>query len=203
MYAHINGIVDEVLPDRTIIEANGVGYELLCSSQTLKQLRAGDCHKLYTHFHIAASQDVMALYGLETKEERAMFRRLIGVTRVGPKLALSVLSVLSVQDITLAILTENAAAFDKVSGMGRKTAARVLLELKEKVTADDAAAGATTGSANGSGSMDIRSEAVAALVSLGYDGVSAGRVVFVVEDCDRVEDMITGALREIARKNKR
>ena len=140
MYAHINGIVDEVLPDRTIIEANGVGYELLCSSQTLKQLRAGDRHKLYTHFHIAASQDVMALYGFETKEERAMFRRLIGVTRVGPKLALSVLSVLSVQDITLAILTENAAAFDKVSGMGRKTAARVLLELKEKVTADDAAA---------------------------------------------------------------
>lgn len=203
MYAHINGIVDEVLPDRTIIEANGVGYELLCSSQTLKQLRAGDCHKLYTHFHIAASQDVMALYGFETKEERAMFRRLIGVTRVGPKLALSVLSVLSVQDITLAILTENAAAFDKVSGMGRKTAARVLLELKEKVTADDAAAGATTGSANGSGSMDIRSEAVAALVSLGYDGVSAGRAVAAVEDCDRVEDMITGALREIARKNKR
>ena len=202
MYAHISGIVEEVLADRAIVEAGGVGYELLCSSQTLKCLKAGAPHKLYTHFHISLSQDVMALYGFETKEERAMFRRLIGVTRVGPKLALSVLSTLSVQDITLAILTENAAAFDKVSGMGRKTAARVLLELKEKVSADDSAA-VPSGASNNAGSMDIRSEAIAALVSLGYDGVSAGRAVAAVEDCDRVEDMITGALREIARKGKR
>lgn len=202
MYAHISGTVDEVSTDRAIIEAGGVGYELLCSSQTLKCLKAGSPHKLYTHFHISLSQDVMALYGFETKEERAMFRRLIGVTRVGPKLALSVLSALSVQDITLAILTENAAAFDKVSGMGRKTAARVLLELKEKVSADDAAA-VPSGISSSAGSMDMRSEAIAALVSLGYDGVSAGRAVAAVEDCDRVEDMITGALREIARKGKR
>lgn len=202
MYAHISGIVEEVLADRAIVEAGGVGYELLCSSQTLKCLKAGAPHKLYTHFHISLSQDVIALYGFETKEERAMFRRLIGVTRVGPKLALSVLSTLSVQDITLAILTENAAAFDKVSGMGRKTAARVLLELKEKVSADDSAA-VPSGASNNAGSMDIRSEAIAALVSLGYDGVSAGRAVAAVEDCDRVEDMITGALREIARKGKR
>lgn len=202
MYAHISGIVEEVLADRAIVEAGGVGYELLCSSQTLKCLKAGAPHKLYTHFHISLSQDVMALYGFETKEERAMFRRLIGVTRVGPKLALSVLSTLSVQDITLAILTENAAAFDKVPGMGRKTAARVLLELKEKVSADDSAA-VPSGASNNAGSMDIRSEAIAALVSLGYDGVSAGRAVAAVEDCDRVEDMITGALREIARKGKR
>lgn len=202
MYAHISGIVEEVLADRAIVEAGGVGYELLCSGQTLKCLKAGAPHKLYTHFHISLSQDVMALYGFETKEERAMFRRLIGVTRVGPKLALSVLSTLSVQDITLAILTENAAAFDKVPGMGRKTAARVLLELKEKVSADDSAA-VPSGASNNAGSMDIRSEAIAALVSLGYDGVSAGRAVAAVEDCDRVEDMITGALREIARKGKR
>lgn len=90
-----------------------------------------------------------------------------------------------------------------VSGMGRKTAARVLLELKEKVTADDAAIDSSAGIKGSTGSMDIRSEAIAALVSLGYDGVSAGRAVAAVEDCDRVEDMITGALREIARKGKR
>ena len=116
-----------------MLDACGVGYELYCSAQTRKCLRAGAEHKLYVHFHISLSQDVMALYGFETQEERAMFRRLIGVTRVGPKLALSVLSVLSVSDIAGAILTENAAAFDKVPGMGRKTAARVLLELKEKI----------------------------------------------------------------------
>lgn len=203
MYAHIFGTVSEVLPDRAIIEADGVGYELFCSNQTLKCLSAGTAHKLYTHFHISLSQDIMALYGFETKEERAMFRRLISVTRVGPKLALSVLGALSVQDITLAILTENTAAFDKVPGMGKKTAARVLLELKEKVTADDATAVDMQPNIKGSSSMDIRSEAIAALVSLGYDGVSAGRAVAAVDDCDKVEDMITNALREIARKGKR
>ncbi len=203
MYAHIFGTVSEVLPDRAIIEAGGVGYELFCSSQTLKCLISGTTHKLYTHFHISLSQDIMALYGFETREERAMFRRLISVTRVGPKLALSVLGALSVQDITLAILTENTAAFDKVPGMGKKTAARVLLELKEKVTADDAAAVDMQQSIKGTSNMDIRSEAIAALVSLGYDGVSAGRAVAAVEDCDKVEDMITNALREIARKGKR
>lgn len=138
----------------------------------------------------------MALYGFKTTEERAMFRRLIAVTRVGPKLALSVLGVLSVSDIAAAILTDNAAAFDRVPGMGRKTAARVLLELKEKVSADEM----TVGASSAPGRMDMRGEAVAALVSLGYDGVSAGRAVAAVQDAEKVEDMIMAALRELARK---
>ena len=127
-----------------------------------------------------------------------MFRRLIGVTRVGPKLALSVLSVLSVSDIAGAILTENAAAFDKVPGMGRKTAARVLLELKEKIGEGDmASVGLPQTAATG---LDMRGEAIAALVSLGYDGVTAGRAVAAVGECTKVEDMITQALRELAKR---
>ncbi|MBQ6691867.1 MAG: Holliday junction branch migration protein RuvA, partial [Clostridia bacterium] len=105
MYAHIRGTVTQVMQDRVILEACGVGYELYCSAETRKWLVIGKEHKLLTHFHISLSQDVMALYGFETEEERAMFRRLIGVTRVGPKLALSVLSVLTVSDIAGAILT--------------------------------------------------------------------------------------------------
>ncbi len=198
MYAHIRGIVEEVLPDRAVIEAGGVGYELFCSGTTLKGLKAGTSQKLFVHFHISLSQDVMALYGFLTQEERAMFRRLISVSRIGPKLALSVLSVLSVNDVTMAILTENAAAFDRVPGMGRKTAARVLLELKEKVSAEDMP---QSGMGEASpGGMDLRGEAVAALVSLGYDGVTAGRAVSAVKDCDKVEEIITQALRQIARK---
>lgn len=196
MYAHIRGTVEEVAHDRTVIEAAGVGYELFCSSTTLKQLTKGETDKLYTHFHLA--QDVMALYGFKTTEERSMFRRLIAVTRVGPKLALAVLGALSVSDIAAAILTENAAAFDRVPGMGRKTAARVLLELKEKVSADEMQV--SGGAAPRAGRLDIRSEAVAALVSLGYDGVSAGRAVAAVADCEKVEDMIMAALRELARR---
>lgn len=74
MYAHIRGTVSEILPDRVVLDACGVGYELFCSAQTRKCLRAGAEHKLYVHFHISLSQDVMALYGFETQEERAMFR---------------------------------------------------------------------------------------------------------------------------------
>lgn len=194
MFAYIRGMVDEIGPDRAVIEAGGVGYELQCSSTTLKTLQTGSVAKLYVHFHIA--QDAVSLYGFAAGEERAMFRRLIGVTRVGPKLALAVLSHLSVSDIAAAILTENDAALSRVPGMGKKTAARVLLELKEKVSADMGAGGILPSGV----ALDMRAEATAALVALGYDGVVAGRAVSAAPDCGRVEDMITAALRGLAAK---
>lgn len=194
MFAHIRGMVDEVGPDRAVIEAAGVGYELQCSAATLKTLKAGGQAKLLVHFHL--SQDAVALYGFAAAEERAMFRRLIAVTRVGPRLALAVLSHLSVSDIAAAILTENDAALSRVPGMGKKTAARVLLELKEKVSEDMGAAGALPSG----GTLDMRAEATAALVALGYDGVVAGRAVAAAPDCPRVEDLITAALRSLAIK---
>jgi len=201
LYAYIKGIVDEIGVDRAVVEAAGVGYELFCSSTTLKQLQKGKTAKLHTHFHLA--EGVMALYGFADPAERAMFRRLIGVTRVGPKLALSVLSSLTVSDVAAAVLTENIAAFDKVSGMGRKTAARVLLELKEKIGKDEFTeySGGFQAPATQE-AQDLRTEAVAALVSLGYDGVSAGRAVAAVPDCERIEDMITQALKQLAIKVK-
>lgn len=194
MFAHIRGIVDELAPDRAVVEAGGVGYELQCSTATLKALQTGAEAKLYVHFHLA--QDAVSLYGFASTQERAMFRRLIGVTRVGPKLALAVLSHLSVSDIAAAILTENDAALSRVPGMGKKTAARLLLELKEKVSADMGAAGALGGGV----SLDMRAEATAALVALGYDGVVAGRAVAAAPACERVEEMITAALRSLAAK---
>ena len=192
MYAYISGIVDELLPDRAVLEAGGVGYELFCSALTLKRLRAGQKERLYTHLHLA--EGVMALYGFYEPEEKDMFRRLLTVTRVGPKLALSVLSVLTPSDVVGAIVTNNAAAFDRVSGMGRKTAQRVLLELKERVETSEMLAGSANTDA-----PDIRSEAVAALVSLGYDGLAAGKAVAAIEQAESVEALITAALRRMAK----
>ena len=192
MYAYITGIVDEILTDRAVLEAGGVGYELFCSAMTLKRLRAGQKERLYTHLHLA--EGIMALYGFYEPEEKDMFRRLLTVTRVGPKLALSVLSVLTPSDVAGAIVTNNAAAFDRVSGMGRKTAQRVLLELKERVETSEMLAGNANTDA-----PDIRSEAVAALVSLGYDGLAAGKAVAAVEQAESVEALITAALRKMAK----
>lgn len=194
MYAHIRGTVCSILPDRVVIEAAGVGYELNCSSLTINRLREGDTAKLLTHFHL--SQDSVALYGFYTESERDMFRKLIGITRIGPKVALNVLSVLTPEDVALAVVTENAAAFSRVQGLGKKTAARLILELKEKV---DAADGIPTVSVS-EASAPIRSEAIAALVSLGYDGALAGRVVSELPDYDTVEETIKQALRELSRK---
>jgi Holliday junction DNA helicase RuvA len=176
------------------MEAAGVGYELFCSSLTINRLREGDTAKLLTHFHL--SQDAVALYGFNTESEREMFRKLIGITRIGPKVALNVLSVLTPEDVALAVVTENAAAFSRVQGLGKKTAARLILELKEKVDAADGIPSVSVSEA----SAPIRSEAIAALVSLGYDGALAGRVVSELPECDTVEEMIKQALRELSRK---
>ena len=191
MYAFISGKADEVLLDRAVIDAGGVGYELFCSAMTLKRLLPGQKVKLYTHLHLA--EGVMALYGFYDTEEREMFRRLLSVTRVGPKLALAVLSKLTPADVASAIVTENAAAFDRIPGMGRKTAQRVLLELKEHVGAEQLMGAVPEDS------PDIRAEAVAALVSLGYDGLAAGKAVSAVETAGSVEELLTAALRKLAR----
>ncbi len=192
MYAYIGGIVDDVQTDRAVVETGGVGYELFCSAMTLKRLSKGKQARLYTHLHLA--DGVMALYGFFDLEEKEMFRRLLSVTRVGPKLALSVLSVLTPGDVAGAIVTNNAAAFDRVPGMGRKTAQRVLLELKERVAPAEMLGGGVSDDR-----PDIRAEAVAALVSLGYDGLAAGKAVSGVKQADSVEALITAALRTLAK----
>lgn len=195
MYAHIRGIVTDCFPDRAVVEAAGVGYELFCSSMSLKRLRVGSEAKLFAHLHLA--DGVMALYGFCDTAERDMFRRLLSVTRVGPKLALSVLSHLTPQDVAAAIVTDNVRAFDRVPGMGRKTAQRVLLELKEHVRTEEMLGGDIA--IDAPAGEDFRAEAVAALVSLGYDGLSASRAVTAVKEADSVESLITKALRSLAR----
>lgn len=197
MYSYIRGIVTDIAQDRAVIEAAGVGYEIIASAISLKRLTEGKEGKLYTHLHLA--EGVMALYGFADRAEREMFRRLIGVTRVGPKMAIAVLSRLTPQDIAAAIVTQNASAFDHVPGMGKKIAQRVLLELKEQVGTDEMLGGTDAGGTPTAVATDIRTEAVAALVSLGYDGLSASRAVTSVKEAATVEELITKALRAFAK----
>ena len=128
-----------------------------------------------------------------------MFRRLIGISRVGPKLAVSVLSVMEPADVISAVVTDNPAAFDPVQGMGRKMAQRVILELKEQVKDVPVPAGKAGMPIQASVPESIRSEAVQALVALGYDGLTASRAVSAVEEAKNVEELITKALRKLAR----
>ena len=128
-----------------------------------------------------------------------MFRRLIGITRVGPKLAISVLSVMEPSDVISAVVTDNPAAFDPVQGMGCKMAQRVILELKEQVKDVPLPAGKPGQTVEINVSENIRAEAVQALVALGYDGLTASRAVSAVEAAQNVAGLITTALRKLAR----
>ena len=194
MYAYICGRVADLQSDRVTLDVQGVGYELYASSNSLRELAEGREQRLYTHLHLA--DGIMALYGFYSLREREMFRKLLGVSRVGPKLALSVLSGMTPEDVTAAIVTENDRAFAHVSGMGKKTAQRVILELKEQVNGDTAFSSNAPG---GGAARDIRLETVAALSALGYDGLSASRAVAAIEEADSVEDMLKQALRKLAK----
>lgn len=197
MYAYIRGITDETFADRAIIEAGGVGYELFCSSMTLKTLTVGTQAKLYTHLHLA--EGVQALYGFADTEERDMFRKLMNVSRIGPKLALSVLSTMTPSDVRAAIVTDNPAAFDRVSGMGRKTAQRVILELSESIRQETGSFAPQKAETDKPSLPTMQSEAVAALTSLGYDGLTASRAVAKIKEADSVEELITKALKSMAK----
>lgn len=197
MYAYIRGIVSDIAADRAVLEAAGVGYELFAGRKTLDKLIMGEEAMLYAHLHLA--EGVQALYGFYTEEEREMFRRLIGISRVGPKLAVSVLSVMEPSDVISAVITDNPAAFDPVQGMGRKMAQRVILELKEQVKDTPIPAGKPGQAVQVNVTENIRAEAVQALVALGYDGLTASRAVSAVEEAKNVEELITKALRKLAR----
>ena len=197
MYAYIRGTVDDLFSDRAIVEAAGVGYELFCSSMTLKALVKGETAKLYTHLHLA--EGVQALYGFVDPEEREMFRKLLNVSRVGPKLAISVLSTLTPSDVRAAIVTDNPAAFDRVAGMGRKTAQRVILELGESIRQESVGMAPAKDEGAKPSHPSLQSEAVAALTSLGYDGLTASRAVAKIKEADTVEELITKALKSMAK----
>lgn len=193
MYAYIKGTIAEKGTDYVISDVSGVGYMICCSSKTLNKVTLGSEAKLYTYFHVA--DDANTLYGFYTQDERDMFKKLISVSRIGRKIALGTLSVLTPADITLAVATDNVAAFDDVTGMGRKTAQRVILELKEKVNIS-----ASARDTEGESKKTDRAAAIEALVALGYDGLSAGRAVGEIQDSqfDTVEDLIRKSLAVIS-----
>ena len=128
-----------------------------------------------------------------------MFRKLLGVSRIGPKLAQSVLSSMTPSDVRAAIVTDNPAAFDRVSGMGRKTAQRVILELQESIRQESAGMQPVKKQDDKPSLPSMQSEAVQALTSLGYDGLTASRAVAKIKEADSVEELITKALKSMAK----
>jgi Holliday junction DNA helicase RuvA len=199
MFSFLRGEVAEIGLDRVVLDVGGVGYELICSSKTLQNLKVGQQAKLRVHLHLA--QDVLGLYGFGSGEEKAMFCRLISVTRVGPKAALGALCALTPTELAAAIVSGDERTLARVPGMGKKTAQRIILELKEKIGTEEAVgAGAQTSFAAPQNGEDMRAEAIAGLIALGYDGNTAKRAVEAVkEPCTKVEQLLTLALKGLSK----
>jgi|P827metagenome_2_1110787.scaffolds.fasta_scaffold00761_20 Holliday junction DNA helicase RuvA len=175
MIAYIRGTLAEKGPDRVVIEAGGVGYELLIPVSTFDRLpREGGEAKLLA-WHCVREDDEM-LFGFATKEEREMFLKLTQVSGVGPKIALAILSGSSIGELSLAIASGNAKRISSIKGVGKKTAEKICVELKDKVSALAALAANSRGGAGDSKAPVIR-DAILALTSLGFSEEVANKMV--------------------------
>ena len=165
MIAFLHGTLVEKTPSVATLDVGGVGYAVFISLSTYDRLPAtGSPCRLLTHHHIR--EDAQVLFGFAQAEEKAMFERLIGVNGIGPKMALSVLSGLTVAELTMAIADNNVKRISAVHGIGKKTAERIVVELRDKVDPLEALASQTVGGGDSQAAM-LR-DAVLALSSLGF-----------------------------------
>ena len=201
MYAFIEGQVCEKTNGTLVLLAAGVGWQINCSNNTLEAAPAqGETMRCYTVLNVR--DDAMELYGFATREEKRMFQQLTSISGVGSKMALALLGAMPLKDLNLAILLGDVNALARAPGIGKKTAQRIALELKEKVTQADVSAQADTGSAAGAAApvqADHVMEAIEALTALGYSAMEARNAVSQVKDqSDRAEELIRLALRSMA-----
>lgn len=183
MIAYIRGTLAEKGPDRVVIEAGGVGYELLIPVSTFDRLpREGGEVKLLA-WHCVREDDEM-LFGFATKEEREMFLKLTQVSGVGPKIALAILSGSSIGELSLAIASGNAKRISSIKGVGKKTAEKICVELKDKVSA--LAALAATSRRGADEKAPVMRDAILALTALGFSEEIANKMVSKVLASDPV-----------------
>ena len=199
MYAFIEGQVCEKTANSLVLLAGGVGYQLTCSMTTLQAAPVtGETMRCFTY--LSVREDAMELYGFATKEEKQLFLSLTGVSGVGPKMALALLGAMPLRDLNLAILLGDVTALSRAPGVGKKTAQRIALELKDKVSqADVNAPAAAAGPASVPLTADNFAEAMEALTALGYSSTEARDALSRIDRKDApVEELIRLALRSMA-----
>ena len=194
MFAHFDGIVAEKTADSIVLDVNGVGYLLMVSGATLSMApQVGERMKLYCSLNVR--EDAMELFGFYSREEKSMYERLKGVSGIGSRTALQILSSMSVRDLSLALVSGDANALTRVPGIGKKTAQRLVLELKDKVE-DSQLTGAGAAVMPRTASTGPEAEAVVALVALGYSASEAAKAVSrVVDQSNKVDELIFLALK--------
>lgn len=206
MISYVKGPLVGIEEDIIVVEAGNVGLSIRVPVSLLPEL-PGLGEEVTVHTYFQVREDAMTLYGFLHRQDRDMFRQLIGVNGIGPKGALGILSVLRPDDVRLAIVSEDVKALAKAPGIGNKTAQRMILDLKDKISMNEVlggmARGADTaegvGKAAAAGLAEAAKEAVQALVALGYSNTEAARAVKQVEIADGMtsEDVLKASLKHL------
>ena len=197
MYSYIKGIVEEIYLDRIILENNGIGYEINVSSFTAQSVQKGKSAKIFTK--LIVREDDMSLCGFSTQMELEMFKLLTSVSKIGPKVGLGILSCATPPQLSAYILSEDIAKLSKCPGVGKKTAERIILELKDKVDKDMAEFEATLFNQAPTG-LEL-DEALEALLALGYSSTEAKEAVQKFKkDGLKTEDLIKKSLTYLLSK---
>ena len=191
MFYYLNGTVAHVEPYLAVIDCGGVGYACRTTGTTISQLKVGKVGKLYTYLNVG--EDVFDLYGFATQGELDSFKQLIGVSGVGPKAALAILSSCTPQNLAMAIITGDEKTLTVAPGIGKKIAQRIILELKDKVTKEQNDVGLPLGGAVAA----EKSKAVEAAQALAVLGYSTQEVSAALKGVD-VENL---SLEEIIRQS--
>jgi len=201
MFAYIKGKIAYKRNEYIVVEANGIGYKIFTSLSTIQSVGAvGEEVMIYTYLYVR--EDIISLYGFFTQEELNMFELLISVSGVGPKVAISLLSSVTPSKFSLAVITDDIKTLTKAPGIGKKTAQRIILELKDKIKKEQLA------DVNGAEEENIPTgsensripEAISALMVLGYTPLEASKAVSAVysDDMD-LESIIKNALKGLVR----
>lgn len=200
MLAYLKGTVESLADNLLILEVNQVGYSLLISSRDASQV-PGRGEQLKVHTYMSVREDGITLFGFLSEDNLEMFRLLLTVNGIGPKAALGILSVLTADDIRFAVLSDDAKTISRAPGVGSKTAKKLILELKDKLSLEEAFEKKLTNvqgtHQDGTGESDAKSEAVQALTALGY---SASESLRAVRQADITEDMDVETILKLALK---
>lgn len=200
MISYMRGELAEIEEDKVIIDVGGIGYGIFMSPSAISRLPLpGNEIKLHTYFHV--KEDCMQLYGFLTRDDLEVFKLVIGVSGIGPKGGLNILSSLTPDDLRYAVFSNDVKAISAAPGIGKKTAEKLILELKDKLRMEDvlehAADSPETASSSAQAAGSVQNDAVQALVALGYgstEALKAVRQVSVREDMP-VEDVLKQALK--------
>lgn len=197
MIYSVRGKLTHIENNLAVVECAGVGYAVRTSAVTISRLPGmGEETTLYTYLHI--TENGIDLFGFTDQGELNCFKMLLGVTRVGPRAALSVLSSVTAEQFALAVASGDAKTLSRAPGLGMKTAQRIILELKDKISKEQAAAGISMPEIPLMSSSSNASEAINALVVLGYTQSEAASVITKLNPELTVEDMIKKGLQKLA-----